>query len=182
MTEPQNHLLNLLLTIGVTVGLLENPVLILIYTMHAMWPNDQILNSRVCKLFPTDGTLCPLTGSQGNGFSDCFRVRRAEPGLVEWSRNGLDVTTHCRVSRASSRAQSLLPVAINLVYLASSLALLVSRPSGLLTTSLYDPTIHDPSHLRCSPDVHIPPFQIFPSTVYPWFWLPTFVPLSRLSR
>ena len=49
--------------------------------------------------------------------------------------------------------------------------LLVSRPSGLLTMRLYDPSLllSVPSHLHCRSDVHIPRFQIFLYIVCPCF-------------
>ena len=56
--------------------------------------------------------------------------------------------------------------------------LLVSRLSGLLMMTSYDPLLSAPSPLRCSPRVHIPRFQIFLNTACPCFWLSTAIPFA----
>ena len=56
----------------------------------------------------------------------------------------------------------LFPSGLNLLFLVRQV---------LLTMRLYDPSrlLSVPSHLRCSPHVHIPRFQIFVYIVYPCF-------------
>ena len=110
-------------------------------------------------------SVCFYSSFRTNRFSTCFL---APFGSFE-SQCHIGPRSRVRVVVSKMLTRSVLP-RFSVDSSLHSCLLNVKRPSGLLSMRLYDasPLLSVvPSHLRCSPDVHIPRVQIFFYVFYP---------------